>query len=172
MASSPGALERPGSTILAHRRRTVARVPDLASNYASFGDEQGFEGALLEWFLKARPAWQKDALCREPAYAGITWFPSRGASCVEAKRVCQRCLCFQVCQEWSLAQTGLVGVWGGLSANERRQVRAAIPKPPAVPKPVLPKRPVGRPRKVSVLSQSSTGPQNAGQRLTSTVSSG
>ena len=51
---------------------------------------EGYE--LPESFLETlhRPAWRADALCREPAYAGVTFFPARGQDSAAAKEVCGR----------------------------------------------------------------------------------
>jgi WhiB family redox-sensing transcriptional regulator len=74
---------------------------------------------LLE--LLDRPPWQRDALCRE--YAGrVNWFPGRGESTEDAKAVCRRCLVRPECLLDALEHDEPNGVWGGLSAQERREV--------------------------------------------------
>jgi WhiB family redox-sensing transcriptional regulator len=67
--------------------------------------------------------WMRDALCAE--YDRELFFPERGQSSVEAKRLCGRCLVQRECREYALADDTLVGVWGGTSASEREQVRKA-----------------------------------------------
>ena len=67
------------------------------------------------------PAWQADALCQE--YDRKLFFPERGQSSVEAKRLCGRCLVQRDCREYALADDRLVGVWGGTSTSEREQSR-------------------------------------------------
>lgn len=59
------------------------------------------------------------------------WFPEKGGSTVDCKRVCRKCPLRSVCLEWALAHPGETrhGVWGGLSERERsalRQHRAAM----------------------------------------------
>jgi len=39
-----------------------------------------------------------------------------------AKAVCRRCPAMAACREWALS-TGQIGVWGGLSEDERRALR-------------------------------------------------
>ena len=40
-----------------------------------------------------------------------------------AKRICGRCPVVLECREWSLATAQDAGVWGGLSEEERRDIR-------------------------------------------------
>ena len=76
---------------------------------------------LLE--LLDRPAWQRDALCRE--YVGkVNFFPGRGEPSADAKALCQRCLVRPECLLYALEHDEPYGVWGGLSARERRDVGA------------------------------------------------
>ena len=83
-------------------------------------DEFGDAGALFDLLRRGRPAWQKDALCRE--YPSVNFFP--GGEGLAAKRVCQRCLVERECRAWSLEQgSDLDGVWGGLTQRERNQAR-------------------------------------------------
>lgn len=70
--------------------------------------------------------WQDDALCSTPTYAKQRdlWFPTPGdtRTAGEAKRVCQACPVIYLCRAWSLQQHEDVGIWGGLSERERRQI--------------------------------------------------
>ncbi|MDQ5874483.1 MAG: WhiB family transcriptional regulator [Actinomycetota bacterium] len=52
------------------------------------------------------------------------WFPERGRSAEPAKRICARCPVREECLEWALQHEDF-GVWGGLSAQERKRTRAA-----------------------------------------------
>jgi len=74
--------------------------------------------------LDTRPAWQGLAACRD-APAEVTWFPENGKGAEAAKRVCARCPVVRECRAWALTQTHLVGVWGGLSDQDRRRYRRA-----------------------------------------------
>ena len=74
---------------------------------------------LLE--LLDRPPWHRDALCRE--YVGkVNFFPSRGESLEPAKALCAACLVRPECLLYALEHDEPNGVWGGLSARERREV--------------------------------------------------
>jgi WhiB family redox-sensing transcriptional regulator len=86
------------------------------------------DDALLAAFLspwiaahQRAQAWQRDALCREPRYAGVNFFPRRGESCEEARAVCARCIVRAECAGYaaSLDVTTLLGVWGGTSQRDR-----------------------------------------------------
>jgi Transcription factor WhiB len=88
-----------------------------------FNDRGESTDTLLEMLARTgRPAWWRDAACRE--HPAISWCPERGESCVEAKRVCQRCLVQRECLAWSLARPeALCGIFGGWSRRQRLQAR-------------------------------------------------
>ena len=65
-----------------------------------------------------RPAWMRDALCRE--YSGEMFFPGTGASFEPAREVCRRCLVREACLAFALEHEEPDGCWGGLSGQERR----------------------------------------------------
>jgi WhiB family redox-sensing transcriptional regulator len=73
--------------------------------------------------LLNRPEWHADALCRE--HDPALFFPEQGQSNAEAKAICARCLCADECREYAVAHgPELVGIWAGMSALERRRLRA------------------------------------------------
>ena len=79
---------------------------------------------LAELLERHRPAWQRDALCRE--YDDVTWFPAKGESLEPAKEVCARCPCRQECRAWAIETDASAGVWAGESVRQiRKQLRAA-----------------------------------------------
>jgi WhiB family redox-sensing transcriptional regulator len=67
-----------------------------------------------------RPAWWAGATCRS-APPAVDFFPSTGEDCRPAKAVCAGCEVCAACGTWAAIQgQGLVGVWGGLTRQERR----------------------------------------------------
>jgi WhiB family transcriptional regulator, redox-sensing transcriptional regulator len=50
-----------------------------------------------------------------------TFFPEKGGSTREAKRICQQCEVRQDCLEYALENDERFGIWGGLSERERRK---------------------------------------------------
>lgn len=50
------------------------------------------------------------------------FFPERGASPEDAKAVCAGCIVRWECLEASLARREQHGIWGGLTAPERRRI--------------------------------------------------
>jgi hypothetical protein len=52
------------------------------------------------------------------------FFPSKGDDVRPARAICSGCLVLDPCREWALAHE-LMGIWGGLTACERRKERAA-----------------------------------------------
>ena len=67
-----------------------------------------------------RPPWHADAACRE--HPELTWFPERGQPTEPAKTVCAGCLVATECRSAGIDGREL-GIWGGLSERNRRQLR-------------------------------------------------
>ena len=65
--------------------------------------------------------WQELALCAQTDPEAF--FPEKGASTREAKRVCQSCEVRAECLEYALANDERFGIWGGLSERERRRFK-------------------------------------------------
>jgi WhiB family redox-sensing transcriptional regulator len=66
-------------------------------------------------------SWRLDALCAETDPEAF--FPEKGGSTREAKRVCSGCTVRAECLEAALANDERFGIWGGLSERERRRIR-------------------------------------------------
>ena len=66
-------------------------------------------------------AWQQEALCAQTDPEAF--FPEKGGSTREAKKVCQTCVVRAECLEYALAHDERFGIWGGLSERERRKLR-------------------------------------------------
>jgi WhiB family redox-sensing transcriptional regulator len=66
-------------------------------------------------------SWRLDALCAETDPEAF--FPEKGGSTREAKRVCASCPVRMECLEFALANDERFGIWGGLSERERRRLR-------------------------------------------------
>jgi WhiB family redox-sensing transcriptional regulator len=66
-------------------------------------------------------SWRLDALCAETDPEAF--FPEKGGSTREAKRVCTGCDVRAECLESALANDERFGIWGGLSERERRRIR-------------------------------------------------
>jgi WhiB family redox-sensing transcriptional regulator len=62
-----------------------------------------------------------DAVC--PQTDPEVFFPERGSSPRDAKRVCGSCPVTGECLEWALANDVRFGVWGGRSEADRRRLR-------------------------------------------------
>jgi len=62
------------------------------------------------------------ALCAETDPEAF--FPEKGGSTREAKRICSGCEVRAQCLEYALAHDERFGIWGGLSERERRRLKA------------------------------------------------
>ncbi|KGI70713.1 transcriptional regulator WhiB2 [Mycolicibacterium rufum] len=68
--------------------------------------------------------WQERALCAQTDPEAF--FPEKGGSTREAKRICQGCEVKDACLEYALAHDERFGIWGGLSERERRRIKRGI----------------------------------------------
>lgn len=67
--------------------------------------------------------WQERALCAQTDPEAF--FPEKGGSTREAKRICSGCEVRAECLEYALTHDERFGIWGGLSERERRRLRRA-----------------------------------------------
>jgi WhiB family transcriptional regulator, redox-sensing transcriptional regulator len=69
----------------------------------------------------AEQSWQDRALCAQTDPEAF--FPEKGGSTREAKRVCRSCDVRAECLEYALGHDERFGIWGGLSERERRRLK-------------------------------------------------
>jgi len=86
-------------------------VPALASVVNIFGDGED-EGPL---------GWQERSLCAQTDPEAF--FPEKGGSTREAKKVCASCDVRSECLDYALENDERFGIWGGLSERERRKLK-------------------------------------------------
>ena len=67
------------------------------------------------------PDWQERALCAQTDPEAF--FPEKGGSTREAKRICSGCDVRAECLDYALTHDERFGIWGGLSERERRRLR-------------------------------------------------
>jgi WhiB family transcriptional regulator, redox-sensing transcriptional regulator len=80
----------------------------------------GFE----EMFDSVEEQWQERALCAQTDPEAF--FPEKGGSTREAKRICLGCEVKDECLDYALAHDERFGIWGGLSERERRRLKRGI----------------------------------------------
>ncbi len=66
-------------------------------------------------------SWQDQALCAQTDPEAF--FPEKGGSTREAKRVCRSCDVRAECLEYALENDERFGIWGGMSERERRRLK-------------------------------------------------
>ncbi|SHG25441.1 WhiB family transcriptional regulator [Geodermatophilus nigrescens] len=97
---------------------------DVYDDYEVAADAPAEQSPLSFWADTTEggsAAWRLDALCAETDPEAF--FPEKGGSTREAKRVCTGCTVRAECLEFALANDERFGIWGGLSERERRRVR-------------------------------------------------
>ena len=89
-------------------------MTDLAANLSSI--------ELAEVFgLPDEQSWQERSLCAQTDPEAF--FPEKGGSTREAKKICVGCEVRAECLEYALANDERFGIWGGLSERERRRLK-------------------------------------------------
>jgi WhiB family redox-sensing transcriptional regulator len=66
-------------------------------------------------------SWQEDSLCAQTDPEAF--FPEKGGSTRDAKKICTSCEVRTQCLQYALANDERFGIWGGLSERERRKLR-------------------------------------------------
>jgi WhiB family redox-sensing transcriptional regulator len=66
-------------------------------------------------------SWQDRALCAQTDPEAF--FPEKGGSTREAKKICSSCPVRSECLSYALAHDERFGIWGGLSERERRRLK-------------------------------------------------
>jgi hypothetical protein len=87
-------------------RQTAARA-------ASLGEVLGIDAQAT--------VWMRDGLCAQTDPEAF--HPDKSGSVAPAKAVCAVCPVLAECRGYALETGQRFGVWGGLSANERQQIR-------------------------------------------------
>lgn len=70
------------------------------------------------------PDWKDRALCAETDPEAF--FPEKGGSTREAKKVCISCDVRAECLDFALGNDERFGIWGGLSERERRRLKKHV----------------------------------------------
>lgn len=82
--------------------------------------------ALLRWFTRHErdtgQDWRAQALCAQ--VDPEIFFPKKGANPAQAKAVCAMCPVRNECLEHALTHIETYGIWGGLTARQRQELRA------------------------------------------------
>ncbi len=86
-----------------------------------FVDVVGTMGTIDSLDEQGELSWQEQALCAQTDPEAF--FPEKGGSTREAKRICVGCEVRAQCLEYALLHDERFGIWGGLSERERRRVR-------------------------------------------------
>ncbi|RCW39205.1 transcription factor WhiB [Halopolyspora algeriensis] len=88
------------------------------------GESHGTESNVLAELFEMgeeEQEWQERALCAQTDPEAF--FPEKGGSTREAKRICAGCEVRSECLEYALEHDERFGIWGGLSERERRRLK-------------------------------------------------
>lgn len=97
---------------------------DATSRGANSGLDTGSDLSFDALFGAIEQEWQDQALCAQTDPEAF--FPEKGGSTREAKRICQACGVRDECLEFALEHDERFGIWGGLSERERRRLKKQI----------------------------------------------
>ncbi len=113
MGGTPHTTPEPAETIMPPVRPHLSVVPDAPV---------AFEPEPIEEIPADQ--WQDKALCAQTDPEAF--FPEKGGSTREAKKICLGCEVRHECLEYALAHDERFGIWGGLSERERRRLKRGI----------------------------------------------
>ena len=88
----------------------VMPIVDWSDEWTGVAEGEGEEGG-----------WQERALCAQTDPEAF--FPEKGGSTRETKKVCLSCDVRPECLDYALAHDERFGIWGGLSERERRRLK-------------------------------------------------
>ena len=74
--------------------------------------------------LPEEASWQERSLCAQTDPEAF--FPEKGGSTREAKKICTGCEVRSECLEYALQNDERFGIWGGLSERERRRLKRQV----------------------------------------------
>jgi WhiB family transcriptional regulator, redox-sensing transcriptional regulator len=115
---SVSSFPRPSLTLLTHHDFSVDVTADFSADpYTA----QAWAAPRQTAASAGDEGWRLDALCAETDPEAF--FPEKGGSTREAKRVCSGCAVRAECLEYALTSDERFGIWGGLSERERRRLR-------------------------------------------------
>jgi WhiB family redox-sensing transcriptional regulator len=122
-SSQPSLEDQATAFLAAHEALTGEPEPaeDLAEVPAGAGWDQAVWIGLPGLEDEGELGWQADALCAQTDPEAF--FPEKGGSTRDAKKVCGACTVRAQCLEYALANDERFGIWGGLSERERRRLR-------------------------------------------------
>lgn len=77
-----------------------------------------------DWPRPDSSGWWRQAACQH--HQDLDWFPGRGVSSEAQRAICARCPVRTDCLEEALSVSHEAdhGIWGGLTTDERRDLRA------------------------------------------------
>jgi WhiB family transcriptional regulator, redox-sensing transcriptional regulator len=90
---------------------TILTLAPMPADYDVYEDDE------------EEPDWRDFALCAQTDPEAF--FPEKGGSTREAKKVCRACEVRAQCLEYALETGERHGIWGGLSGRERRRLLRA-----------------------------------------------
>lgn len=108
-----------GCNLAKHIHQRAGGVP--VWNILGDGPLTSPEYSLVDLLDEGILAWQDRALCAQTDPEAF--FPEKGGSTREAKRVCNSCEVRTECLEYALENDERFGIWGGLSERERRKLK-------------------------------------------------
>jgi WhiB family redox-sensing transcriptional regulator len=117
-----GQSDRPADRFGLSSNQGIGAAGGVVSGLGAQGfGSQGIAGLLGIGLEADAQSWQERALCAETDPEAF--FPEKGGSTREAKKICTGCEVKAECLEYALANDERFGIWGGLSERERRRLR-------------------------------------------------
>lgn len=111
------ATRRPGRSTIDEKRQAVSSSSSIPGVNLLNRNRTDFLAGINN-----PPSWSVDTPCAQAD--PDAWFPEKGGSPAEAKRICADCDVREQCLQWALDNKEHWGIWGGMSEHDRRRIRA------------------------------------------------
>ncbi|WP_150462707.1 WhiB family transcriptional regulator [Nesterenkonia ebinurensis] len=121
LAAAEAAVARTEGTVTALSEAPSRRTQSDTAQEDSESVWLGIPTLIPAEQIEGELAWQVDALCAQTDPEAF--FPEKGGSTRDAKKVCGACTVKQECLDYALANDERFGIWGGLSERERRKLK-------------------------------------------------
>lgn len=93
----------------------------LASRPTSTSVSLGIPAVITPMPWQKEDDWRDLAECLNSPYD--MFFPEKGQSTKEAKKICSTCMVREECLQWALDNDERFGIWGGTSQQERKRIK-------------------------------------------------
>ena len=109
-----------------YRQLEAARID--SRSFQEVSPEYALGVMILQYTRELDDGWRSQAACDGEGVDSEIFFPERrgdNGKIKEAKKICASCPVQQECLDYALENNEDLGVWGGMSRNQRKKLKRA-----------------------------------------------